>query len=158
MLSTHPQLLLPPPAATQDSLGSLLRNPTDPGSPASLADQLDDALPLAAIETDLSKLQAAQAVRATLAGLGLQAAADALLVAEQALSGGQAQLEGALAAAEAHLAAYYPAGGEPAGDWVGLVAALQAAAAAAGDAISQAPADASWADQVRTAGGGASAC
>jgi len=42
----------------------------------------------------------------------------------------------------------YPSGGGPAAEWAGLVAALQAAASAASAAVGQAPADASWADQV----------
>lgn len=86
-------------------------------------------------------------MRGSIAGLGLQAAADGLLAAKQALQGSEAQLEAALAAAQAYVAAY-PSGGGPAAEWAGLVAALQAAASAASAAVGQAPADASWADQV----------
>ncbi|KAI7843414.1 hypothetical protein COHA_002892 [Chlorella ohadii] len=130
----------------QDSLGGLLGDPAYPSAPTSLADQLDSALPLDTVSAALSQLQAADAVRGSIAGLGLQAAADGLLAAKQALQGSEAQLEAALAAAQAYVTVY-PSGGGPAAEWAGLVAALQAAASAASAAVGQAPTDASWADQ-----------
>lgn len=132
----------------QDSLSSLLGDPNDPAAPASLANRLDGALPLDAISTALSQLQAADTVRGSIASLDLQAAADGLLAAKQSLSASEAQLAAVVAAAQAYLDAYFPSGGASAPDWASLVAGMQAAAAAVSAAVGQAPSDVSWADQV----------
>ena len=148
-IAPDPPAAVPTFALMQDALGSLLDNPNDPSSPASLADRLDGALPLDAISTALSQLQAADTVRSNIAGLELQAAAEGLLAAKQALSASEAQLAAVAAAAQAYMDAYYPSGGASAPDWAGLVAGMQAAAAAVGTEVGQAPSDVSWADQVR---------
>lgn len=105
-------------------------------------------LPLDALSAAQAQLQEADTVRGTLAGLGLQAAADALLEAKQSLSGSEAQLGEASTLAQAYVAAYYPAGGASLAEWSDLVAALQSAASAMSAVVSQAPADAAWSGQV----------
>ncbi|KAL4425271.1 hypothetical protein ABPG75_009287 [Micractinium tetrahymenae] len=139
-------LVLPPeidrPAAlladAQASLSGLM-NATSP--PASLADGLDAALPLAQVEAALAMMQLAVGIRSSIQGLGLPAIIAALQAAQGNLTAAQPQLTSAQSAMDSYAATYGLAGGMPAGGWSALAAGVQAAGAAVGAAAGQLPAN-----------------
>lgn len=139
-----------PPPHLQDALGGLMGSPT--GLSSSLANQLEAAVPLGALDAALAQLQDAVNLCSSIASLWplLDVVAD-LQAVQASLNATAPQLEGALAAGDQYLALCYPGGGAPAPAWATLVGEVQGAAGEVGDAVAQAPADTSDSDQARAA-------
>lgn len=112
------------------------------GSAAALASRLDNAASLPLLDAAQDQLQAAADLRSTLGGVGPAGLAAQVGAAARGLEAARLELEDALAAASAYVAAYAPAGGMPAPAWAALVDGVQAGASALDAAVGQAPANA----------------
>jgi len=137
---------LPP----QDAFSILLASAD---SPASLADRLEAALPLAANNAAISQLQTAAGIRLLIQTLNLPGLAADLQAAEQDLAAQQASLGSVLSSMDDYVSTYGSGGGMPLASWAALVGGVQGAGSAVGTTLGQVPTTSGLFNQVGSTGG-----